>query len=107
MLLVLLRIEQTFARDMGKNIVFENLNPKFISEDHARLLGTVQKVQDLVDSQYRHYSERSTGMVKRYLREATSRVINQALPGELPWEFQTPIRTRKLAETLSVFVTNC
>ena len=58
MLLVLLRIEQTFgkieliSRDMVKNILIDNLNPRIISEDHARLLGTVQEVHHLADSQY-------------------------------------------------------
>ena len=62
MLLVLLRIEQTFgkiesiARDMAKNILFDNLIPRIISEDHSRLLGIVQEIQHLSDSQYINYS---------------------------------------------------
>ena len=86
MLLVLLRLEQIFgkieliSRDMGRNVLIENLNPRIISPDHARLLGKVQEVQNFTDSQFRNYSERSTGMVKRYIREATKRVKCQALP---------------------------
>ena len=43
------------------------------------LLGKVQEVQHFTDSQFRNYSERSTGMVKRYIREATKRVKHQTL----------------------------
>ena len=59
MLLVLLRIEQTFGKlelISRKDLLIANLNPRIISEDHSRFLGIVQEVQHLADSQYRNYS---------------------------------------------------
>ena len=58
---------ELISRDMGRNVLVTNLNPRIISPDHARLLGKVQEVQHFTDSQFRNYSERSTGMVKRYI----------------------------------------
>jgi hypothetical protein len=70
----LLRLEtrygdiQAISRDSGTNLLEANLNPR--TEDEDRLFNLIKDYTAPVDAQFRNYSERSTGLLKKYLRQA-------------------------------------
>ena len=45
----------------------ENLNPK--TEDDTRLFENIKDYTVLVDAQFRNYSERSTGLLKKFMKQ--------------------------------------
>ena len=80
----LLRLEtrygniQAISRDSGTNLLEANLNPK--TEDEDRLFNLIKDYTAPVDAQFRNYSERSTGLIKKYLRQACGVEKNQSIP---------------------------
>ena len=66
------------SRDAGTNMLTENLNPK--TEDDQRLFNLVGDYAAPTDAQFRNYSERSTGLIKKYLRQAAGVEKTENLP---------------------------
>ena len=72
-ILCLLRLENRYgkiiaiSRDSGTNMLAENMNPK--TEDETRLFESIKEYTAPVDSQFRNYSERSTGLLKKFMKQ--------------------------------------
>ena len=72
-ILCLLRLENRYgkiigiSRDSGSNMLEDNLNPK--TEDDTRLFENINDYTAPVDAQFRNYSERSTGLLKKFMKQ--------------------------------------
>jgi hypothetical protein len=90
--LSLLRLEtrygdiQAISRDSGTNLLEGNLNPK--TEDENRLFNIIKDYTAPVDAQFRNYSERSTGLIKKYLKQACGIEKNDTIPVMLRSEIE-------------------
>jgi hypothetical protein len=90
--LSLLRLEtrygdiQAISRDSGTNLLEGNLNPK--TEDENRLFNIIKDYTAPVDAQFRNYSERSTGLIKKYLKQACGVEKNDTIPVMLRSEIE-------------------
>ena len=88
----LLRLEtrygeiQGISRDSGSNLLEENLNPK--TEDGQRLFNIVRDYTAPVDGQFRNYPERSTSLLKKYLRQSCGIEKRDGIPTMLRSEVE-------------------
>ena len=85
----LIKLEVTYGRvcrissDAGSNMLRENLNPiTVLQEGNAprRLLGIIDSYVTPVDGQFRNYTERSTGMLKRMIRNLSGARKDREIP---------------------------
>jgi hypothetical protein len=91
-LMALLRLEtrygeiQGISRDSGTNMLEENLNPK--TEDAQRLFNLVRDYTAPIDGQFRNYSERSTSLLKKYMRQSCGVEKKEGIPTMLRSEME-------------------
>ena len=91
-IMALLRLETRYgdiegiSRDSGSNMLEENLNPK--TDDGQRLFSLVKDYTAPIDGQFRNYSERSTSLLKKYMRQSCGVEKKEGIPTMLRSEME-------------------